>query len=86
MGPNQDFTVFASSSVNETYSVSVSVATAPNTWHPVGIGNDTTDFVFQTPSNPENEWRYILIVGTSGSYTLDSYYGPEIDAVGWYGQ
>lgn len=86
MGPNQEFTVFASSSVNETYTVSVSVATAPNTWHPVeGYGWDTENVDFYTPSTPVNDWRYILITATSGSYTLDSYYGPEIDAVGWYG-
>jgi hypothetical protein len=86
MGRNQDFTVFASSAVLEYYRVYISVGTTE--WEPEEgwFGNDSEDHDFTTPGTPNREWRYIKLVGISGICDPgDPDYGPDIDAVGWYG-
>ena len=86
MGPNQQFTVFADSSVSENYTVAVS-ETAEDDGVEVGSGEDTQNHTFYTPSTPRKSWRYIILTGTSGVTAYaggDYYYGPDIDAVGWY--
>jgi len=88
MGPSQDFTVFAVTPVNESYAVWVSVTTNLQYKIYVGSGWDTENLTFQTPSQPVNaQWRYILLVGTSGVADAaggDHAYGADIDAVGWH--
>lgn len=85
MGPSQDFTVFADTAVEEDYSAAVAESPEDDgVW--VGDGEDTQDFNFTTPSTPGMEWRYIILIGTSGVTAFsggDYYYGPDIDAVGW---
>jgi hypothetical protein len=88
MPPSQDFTVFTYSTESENYAVSVSTGALPDDWVPVNdqvIGDDDLDdHDFTTPSTPLKLWRYIKLVGLSGSVTMgDPTYGPEIDAVGW---
>jgi hypothetical protein len=84
MGPDQNFTVFASSYEQELYKVSISEEPDYETTIYIGQGRDDMDQYFFTPLTPDKSWRYILLEGFSGSYTpLDPYYGPEIDAVGW---
>jgi hypothetical protein len=86
MGDSQDFTVFASSVYYEEYDVGVSEDTNPGNFTGVGSGNDTSDNYFRTPSTKGKSWRYIIIEATSGhGGPSEDYYGPEIDAVGWYG-
>lgn len=86
MGPNQDFTVFASSLVEEWYHVRVSEGSGGNSGTLVGYGLDTQNENFTSPSAP-GTYRYIIIEGESGDpgYGDDDIYGPEIDAIGWYG-
>lgn len=83
MGPDQEFTVFANSSVSEIYNVSIS-ETATDDGYYLGSNEDTEDHNFTTPSTPGKEWRYIIMWGWTGSLTPDYHYGPDIDAVGWY--
>jgi hypothetical protein len=86
MSPNQEFTVFADSSFNETYDVSVSEDGNFLTSTEVGEGWDTEDIEFSCPPDFGKNWRYIHINGTyGGSVVGDLPYGPDIDAVGWYG-
>ena len=85
MPNSQDFTVFAETSGNETYDVSVCPGTDPEDTHYVGSGWDTENLTFQTPSSG-GPWRYIFLEGTSGLTAFaggDYAYGPDIDAVGW---
>jgi hypothetical protein len=89
MGPNQDFTVWGfPTGINETYTVAVLTHDGlikSAEWP----GWDSDDLVFTTPSTPDRQWRYFQINGTSGFTSWqrpdDPIYGPEIDAVGWYG-
>jgi hypothetical protein len=83
MGPDQDFTVFADSSIEELYDAYVGETPNPYATSWVGQGGDTNDEIFTTPSTPNKAYRYIFIEGTTGSVDLDPHYGPEIDAVGW---
>jgi hypothetical protein len=85
MGPNQNFTVFATSVVNETYWVTVWVDNTSR--HSTGwYGYDVKNYEFFTPPTSGKLWRFIEIVGITGSISgSDPIYGPEIDAVGWYG-
>jgi hypothetical protein len=85
MGPDQNFTVFASSYYPEYYNVSISEEPNYETTIFIGRDEDTSSHDFKTPLTPDKSWRYILLEGFSGSYSppLDPYYGPEIDAVGW---
>lgn len=86
MDPNQVFTVFADSSFNETYNVSVSEDGNFLTSVEVGEGWDTEDVEFTCPPDFGKTWRYIHINGTYGDSVVgDTIYGPDIDAVGWYG-
>jgi hypothetical protein len=81
MGPSQDFTVFADSSISEVYNISVA-ETSEDDGEYLGSGQDNTDETFTTPSTSGKSWRYIIIRGWSG-VTLDGPYGPDIDAIGW---
>jgi hypothetical protein len=86
MGPSQDFTVYAGyvDGSEETYNVYVGETRDVEGLAYVGQGNDTSDEIFTTPSQPFNaEWRYIFIEGVTGAYTPDPAYGPDLDAVGW---
>jgi len=88
MPANQDFTVFAQSSVEENYTVYVSETTDLQYKLYVGSGWDTEDLIFTTPLNPQATWyRYIYLEGlsgvTAGAGGGDYAYGPDIDAVGW---
>jgi len=87
MGPSQNFTVFAQSSVEENYTVYVSETTDLQYKLYIGSGWDTENLTFQTPSSPPTaKWRYILLVGVTGyaGGIGDYAYGPDIDAVGWW--
>ena len=83
MGPSQDFTVFASSSVSEYYDVFVQ---ASDHHSPIFVGNDedTANHVFTTPSLLGVTYRYIIRIGDSGVRGDGPAWGPDIDAVGWY--
>jgi hypothetical protein len=86
MGRDQDFTVFASSPVLEYYRVYISSDTFE--WVPEDgwFGNDSEDHDFTTPGTTGGSWRYIKLVGISGICDPpDPVFGPDIDAVGWYG-
>jgi len=81
MGASQVFTVFyANNTESEQYQVFVGEDL--DEFYLVGSGNDQADRNFTTP-NWGSSWRYIILVGISGSSTGDPAYGPEIDAVGW---
>jgi hypothetical protein len=86
MGPSQDFTVYGFlTGTTEEYNVTViSQSIFGPVSEYVGSGEDTSNEIFTTPSTPNISWRYVLIEATSGSTSGgDSYYGPEIDAVGY---
>ncbi len=85
MGPNEDFTVWGQpGGVNESYDVGL-IDSKGNPSAGGWSGYDAADLTFTTPSG-EARWRYIVITGTSGGTDAgDPIYGPEIDAVGWYG-
>jgi hypothetical protein len=89
MGPDQDFTVYGDpGGITEKYKVEVIEGSSGGGGIiPVGFGQDTNaEEDFTTPSDFGKTWRYIRINGTSGSTGGgDTIYGPEIDAVGWYG-
>lgn len=85
--PDTTFTVFASSAIEETYNLSI----IDEDWvyridYPSPKG-DTTNQDFYVPGSPTVHWCYIEIRGLTGddSDPSDPIYGPEIDAVGWYG-
>jgi len=90
MDPNQAFTVYGYSGVNninETYNISVMTDGMTHRAGPWD-GYDSANLSFTTPSNPQAvKWRYFEINGTSGftsgTNLDDTIYGPEIDAVGW---
>jgi hypothetical protein len=86
MGPSQDFTVYAGyvDGSEESYDVYVGETRDVEGLAYVGRGNDTSDEIFTTPSQPFNaEWRYIFIEAVTGALTSDPAYGPDLDAVGW---
>jgi hypothetical protein len=83
MPNSQDFTVYAESSIEETYLVSVSETPDPDEATYVGTGYDTDDEIFTTPSTGGGAWRYILIEAETSSTVWDPAPGAEIDAVGW---
>ncbi|UCG68273.1 MAG: hypothetical protein JSV09_10670 [Thermoplasmata archaeon] len=88
MGPSQNFTVYGYlAGITEKYTVWVIEGSSEGgTVGIVGHGQDTNDEEFYTPATLGKTWRYIMINGTSGSTGVgDTIYGPEIDAVGWYG-
>jgi hypothetical protein len=79
-----EFTVYASSSVYETYDVSVNTAADNDDHTYVGRGGDTGDENFNAPATG-GPWRYVYIDCVFGDeYNLDPAFGPEIDAVSWY--
>jgi hypothetical protein len=86
MGPNQDFTVYASSSVLEYYRLYIWTGQGIDSWYPEEgwLRDDTQDYDFTTPSTSGKEWRYFKFVGISGVCDpADPVYGADIDAVGW---
>ncbi|UCE39364.1 MAG: hypothetical protein JSW00_09125 [Thermoplasmata archaeon] len=88
MGPNQDFTVYHQSNTNETYYISV-ITDDKTVESTAWLGWDTENLVFTTPSNEGLLWRYFNIEGETGEIEFgeleDIIYGPEINAIGWYG-
>ncbi len=85
MGSNQAFTIFASSTYSEDYSVTI--AEDPNfvTSEYLGQDDDLSNANFTTPGKVTSGWQYIKLVGITGDTRADPLYGPDIDAVGWYG-
>ncbi len=82
MGPNTDFWINASSTINETYEVGL-VDSSQNWYTPGWTGWDTEDCKFTTPPTGGN-WQYIIITGKTGVVTdSDPIYGPEVDAAGF---
>ncbi len=85
---SQVFTVYHRSSEPENYSVSISTGQFQDDWvavnNPFTGDDDLADNDFTTPSTPGKEWRYIKLVGLTGSISpSDPIFGPEIDAVGY---
>jgi hypothetical protein len=83
MDPDQIFTVYASSAMNESYGVQVE---SHNSTVQTAIGNgwDTQNCDFTTPSESGWKWRWVIITGSSGVIAWnDAIYGPEVDAVGY---
>ncbi|UCF08928.1 MAG: hypothetical protein JSW28_04355 [Thermoplasmata archaeon] len=85
MGRKQVFWVFAQSAYQEPYNVYIS--TRPDFADSVdlGLGYDDADQYFETPDEATIGWRYIQLVGVDGVSDPDPVYGPDIDAVGWFG-
>lgn len=63
MPNNQIFTVFAETSINEAYNVSVGEILNPAFAIYVGTGWDASDQTFTTPLFGSGAWRYVLIEG-----------------------
>jgi hypothetical protein len=86
MGPEQQFWVFADSTYPEQYQVFISAEPNYETSYEIGYGWDNNDKDFYTPDEiaPVNGWLYILLLGKTGDPHPDPWYGPDIDAVGWY--
>lgn len=86
MNGSQEFTVFASSTVKETYKIrllSDPWKVASSWW--TGC-DDTTDEDFTAPATPPGQiWRYFEIHSEEGdnSDESDPIYGSEIDAIGF---
>ncbi|UCE36799.1 MAG: hypothetical protein JSW00_14975 [Thermoplasmata archaeon] len=80
--PSTTFTVYASSTINESYGIQIESANL--TEAVLGNGWDTENLTFETPSDPGEVWQYVYITGATGQTGFgDSIYGPEVDAVGW---
>jgi hypothetical protein len=79
-----EFTVFSSSTLKETYNLTLisGKGTRSSTWTEM---DDTTDEVRTSPSISGDVWRYFEIHTEEGqgSTTHDPAFGSEIDAVGW---
>ena len=86
MGALQLFWVFADSSVTEDYDVYVGATSNINDFVYLSWGKDNEDYNFTTPSYIAGDgWRYVYIEATHAYLPGDPYYGPEVDAVGFYG-
>ena len=81
----EEFTIYASSTVKETYSMRLlsGVTRTESTWW--RECDDTTDEDFTAPLPPYQEtWCFVEIYSEEGSTNAtDQIYGSEIDAVGW---
>lgn len=81
----QEFTVYASSSVKETYKIRL-ISTHKVTYSSWWTGcDDTKNEDFTAPETPpQGIWRYYEIHSEDGSTNeTDEIYGSEIDAVGY---
>jgi hypothetical protein len=86
MGASQSFRVFASSAVYEEYYVWVSETLSGGSEEYMGVGDDTQNSDFTTPSKSTSGYLYIHLTGkTHNTGPGDMVDGADIDAVGWFG-